>query len=359
MATLSDTSTATSLLTLVASTTTFAISSISSSTSTISAASSSSTPRPGENENTGECKLLGPFALVVQAALGALALLSLVFKRWRERPQRPVKIWAFDASKQVFGSVLLHLANLLMSMFSAGEITTTIAKAAADKVGVEEKYQPNPCSFYILNLGIDTTIGIPILIIILKLLTIGASYTPLANPPESIKSGYYGSPPRYTWWLKQSIIYFVGLLGMKSCVFFLFEILPWIVKVGDWALRWTEGNEAVQITFVMFVFPLVMNAVQYYIIDIFIKKKEDEEKTLDGGEEGDEGEQGGLLAGGDVVHSMDDEARKESIESTKGGVQSRLKEEHALDRGEISGNGESSSPSSAADQEAIQDRPRI
>lgn len=93
----------------------------------------------------GECQLLGPFSLVVQAALGALALLSLVYKRWKERPQRPVKIWAFDVSKQVFGSAMLHLANLLMSMFSAGhfEITRT--------------YQPNPCSFYLLNLGIDVS----------------------------------------------------------------------------------------------------------------------------------------------------------------------------------------------------------
>lgn len=100
---------------------------------------------PGDGD-TGECKLLGPFSLLVQAALGALALLSLVYKRYRERPQRPVKIWAFDASKQVFGSAMLHLANLLMSMFSAGkfEITTP-------------KYQPNPCSFYLLNLGIDVS----------------------------------------------------------------------------------------------------------------------------------------------------------------------------------------------------------
>jgi hypothetical protein len=96
-------------------------------------------------EDDGECKLLGPFSLLVQAALGALALLSLVYKRWRERPQRPLKVWAFDASKQVFGSGMLHLANLLMSMFSAGqfEIRTT--------------YRPNPCSFYLLNLGTDVS----------------------------------------------------------------------------------------------------------------------------------------------------------------------------------------------------------
>ena len=100
--------------------------------------------RPGA-EN-GECKLLGPFALIVQAALGALALLSLVYKRWRERPQRPLKIWAFDASKQVVGSALLHVANLLMSMLSSGQLTV---KA--------DDYQANPCSFYLLNLAIDVS----------------------------------------------------------------------------------------------------------------------------------------------------------------------------------------------------------
>ncbi|BCS30287.1 STIMATE family protein [Aspergillus puulaauensis] len=215
---------------------------------------------PENDDDNGECRLLGPFSLVVQAALGMLALLSLVYKRWRERPQRPVKVWAFDASKQVFGSSMLHLLNLVMSMFSAGQFEIT------------RKYKPNPCSFYLLNLGIDTTLGIPILIFILHFLNRLAVYTPLANPPESIESGNYGDPPRFGWWFKQSIIYFIGLLGMKICVFFLIQMVPFIVKVGDWALRWTEGNTAIQIIFVMLLFPVIMNAIQYYIIDIFIKK---------------------------------------------------------------------------------------
>ncbi|PGH00814.1 hypothetical protein GX51_05591 [Blastomyces parvus] len=215
----------------------------------------------GESDgNNGECELLGPFALFVQAALGALALLALVYKRWRERPQRPVKVWAFDVSKQVFGSAMLHLANLLASMFSAGQIPVTAT------------YQPNPCSYYLLNLGIDTTLGIPILILFLRILNRAALYTPLANPPESIESGNYGHPPRAKWWFKQSMIYFCGLLCMKACVVVLIHMLPFIVKIGDWALRWTEGNTAIQIFFVMLLFPVIMNAVQYYIIDIFIKK---------------------------------------------------------------------------------------
>ena len=59
---------------------------------------------------------------------------------------------------------------------------------------------------------------------------------------------------------------------MKICVFFIIQLLPFIIKIGDWALQWTEGNTALQIAFVMLLFPLIMNAIQYYIIDSFIKK---------------------------------------------------------------------------------------
>ena len=273
----------------------------------------------GEEEDTGECKLLGPFAILIQGSLGLLAVLVLVYKRWRERPQRPVKVWAFDASKQVFGSALLHLANLFMSMLSAGQIQAAIAQAAASSVGAaQDRPQPNPCSFYLLNLAIDTTLGIPILIVLLRLIHAGASLTPIANPPESIKSGDYGQPPRATWWLKQSLLYFLGLLGMKFCVFLIFTLCPWIIVVGNWALRWTEGNEAIQIAFVMLIFPLIMNALQYYIIDTFIKNNKpgagDENSDREHGE--GEHEEDGLLTpegDGDVVEGIDaDAAQKEA-----------------------------------------------
>ena len=104
-----------------------------------------------DSEGSGECQLLGPFSLLVQSALGLLALSSLVWKRYRERPRRPIKVWAFDASKQVVGSMLLHIANLLMSMLSAGQLSVK-AKALDD-----DGYQPNPCSFYLLNLAIDVS----------------------------------------------------------------------------------------------------------------------------------------------------------------------------------------------------------
>ena len=96
---------------------------------------------------------------------------------------------------------------------------------------------------------------------------------------------------------------------MKTCVFIVFQLLPWIVQVGDWALRWTEGNEAVQIAFVMLIFPLIMNALQYYIIDSFIKNKAPAESA----DEGDAvGEDDALLADDDILD--EEEARKEDAQ---------------------------------------------
>jgi hypothetical protein len=116
---------------------------------------SESGPKHGGKSGNGECSLFGPFALLVQGALGLLAMLSLVWKRYRERPQRPLKIWFFDASKQVFGSVLVHIANILMSMLSAGQFSVENAVIATTADDVEAGYTPNPCSFYLINLAID------------------------------------------------------------------------------------------------------------------------------------------------------------------------------------------------------------
>ncbi|KAK5687570.1 hypothetical protein LTS10_001709 [Elasticomyces elasticus] len=254
--------------------------------------------KAAKEEQQAECHLLGPFALLVQGALGAVAVLSLVFKRYRETPKRPWKIWFFDVSKQVFGSMLLHVLNIAMSLFATTDVVNA-AKTVSTASGTDaDGRTPNPCSFYLLNLGIDTTIGIPTLYVLLKVLHSLFLYTAMARPIESIKSGNYGQPPKALWWAKQLLIYFLGLTGMKLFVFFLFAALPWLPWVGDWALRWTEGNEALEIAFVMFIFPLAMNAAQYWIIDSFIKGKSEDKE------------------GYEAVHGEDEEGRGEDEHSS-------------------------------------------
>ena len=99
---------------------------------------------------------------------------------------------------------------------------------------------------------------------------------------------------------------------MKLCVFFIFQVFPWIAWVGDWALRWTEGNEAVQITFVMFIFPVIMNAIQYYIIDTFIKERQPNVcgHTLLPGEDEDEHQDGD-------AHQSQSNSRREGYSSIR------------------------------------------
>lgn len=106
---------------------------------------------------------------------------------------------------------------------------------------------------------------------------------------------------------------------MKFCVFVIFQLCPWIVRVGDWALKWTEGNEMVQVFFVMLFFPVVMNALQYYIIDSFIKDQKPSDHEPIPSEDGDSSdidEDGRRRSSGDYDGTDDGEIREET---TKGG----------------------------------------
>jgi hypothetical protein len=46
-----------------------------------------------------ECELFNEFGFLIQALLATLCFLSLVYKRFREHPQRRVKIFLLDVSK--------------------------------------------------------------------------------------------------------------------------------------------------------------------------------------------------------------------------------------------------------------------
>ncbi|KAG8980164.1 hypothetical protein FRB90_007789, partial [Tulasnella sp. 427] len=96
---------------------------------------------PSVPVDSDNCRLLGPVALVVQGVMGVLVVLSLVYKRHREKPPRPWKIWLFDVSKQVAGQAVVHTLNLgisaLVSQPSSGN---------------------NPCTAYFVNVTFDVTV---------------------------------------------------------------------------------------------------------------------------------------------------------------------------------------------------------
>jgi len=205
-----------------------------------------------DDPDDGECELLGPFAILVQMSLAAVALLALLLKRQREHPRRPFQVWSFDVAKQMIGALELHFTNIFLSDIAS--------RLGADSL----KLHPNPCVWYFLNLFVDCTIGVPILWVNLKILHRICRYFRL----KGTRSGDYGGPPpKWTWWFRQVVVYCIGVSWMKIATLVVLGSLPYLDKIGEFLIGWTKGNTATQIIFVMFISPLVLNTLQYLIVD--------------------------------------------------------------------------------------------
>lgn len=50
-------------------------------------------PPPSEGDPQGGCELMDTFGIMVQLCLAATAFSTLIVKRQREKPQRPLRIW--------------------------------------------------------------------------------------------------------------------------------------------------------------------------------------------------------------------------------------------------------------------------
>ncbi|KAJ7126427.1 vacuolar membrane protein-domain-containing protein [Mycena crocata] len=202
--------------------------------------------------DTHSCRLLGPIALTVQGLMGVLVILSLVYKRHREKPMRPWRIWLFDVSKQVVGQMFIHGFNVLISDL------------------VSHHSSNNACVSYFLNILIDTTIGVGLIYVVLRVLTFVVSER---FHLKGFESGIYGSPPSFKFWMRQCALYILALTTMKFMVIGLLALLPGLFTLGAWLLSWTwtGDGDAVQVIFTMGIFPILMNILQFWLIDSIVK----------------------------------------------------------------------------------------
>ncbi|EIM87847.1 uncharacterized protein STEHIDRAFT_76464 [Stereum hirsutum FP-91666 SS1] len=213
-------------------------------------------PLPGEIDfedypvDRQSCQLLGPTALIVQSLMGVVVILSLLYKRQREKPKRPWRIWLFDVSKQVVGQMFVHGVNVLIS-----------------DVG-SHRTAGNACVFYFLNILVDTTLGVACIYLILRVTTHILSER---FQFKGYESGQYGTPPSVIYWLRQAAVYVFALTSMKILVLILFALFPGIFKLGDWLLSWLGHGDAVQVIFTMGLFPILMNVLQFWLIDSIVK----------------------------------------------------------------------------------------
>ncbi|KAF9386258.1 hypothetical protein CPC16_007604 [Podila verticillata] len=238
---------------------------------------------PSTGAGSGTCGLMSTFAIFVQLLLATIAFSTLIFKRSKERPMRPIKIWLYDVSKQIVGGVVIHSLNLL----------------AATAFGLSsEREDSNPCIWYFLNIFLDTTFGVGVLYLFLK----GADKYFQHMRIEGLRTGEYGNPPQIQRWWKQTLVFSLGLVVMKIVVVIVLT-WPFLFTFGEWVLGWTLQNEKLQILFVMLILPLSMNICQFWVIDYILKQKTTEKFPIR--IDDDEEDLYGLVGG--LEHNSDDD----------------------------------------------------
>ena len=67
-------------------------------------------------------------------------------KRFTEIPRRTWKIWFFDSSKQLISAAMAHLLNVIIAIFLSNQ-------------SKEDGSKGDSCIWYLINIFIDSTIG--------------------------------------------------------------------------------------------------------------------------------------------------------------------------------------------------------
>jgi hypothetical protein len=90
-------------------------------------------------------------------------------------------------------------------------------------------------------------------------------------PPDLVSLTAMDSDLTYSWW-KQLIPYLIAIITMKAMV-----LMPLLLPhISTALLAFAQGaleylNPSVQVVFAMAVFPIIMNVIQFCIVDQFIK----------------------------------------------------------------------------------------
>lgn len=201
------------------------------------------------------CHLIGgAFAYILQGFLALAAITGLLVKRQYESPRRPFKVWWYDVSKQGFGSLFIHLWNIIMSIALADMAAADMA-AGGDAGGNDE------CALYFMNFFFDCVLGV---ILIWIWVIVQEMLAHKFNVPSLATSGDYGVPPSFSWYKAQLMVYMLSLLVIKSIISVVFvAAIPVVRPFSTWLFRPVSEYPDVELTIVMIICPWFLNAAQF------------------------------------------------------------------------------------------------
>ena len=234
-----------------------------------------------ESKDEQKCEMFGGFGFLIQGILGAAAFSVLIVKRYVEKPRRPWKIWFYDILKQIISSLFLHLFNLVISAILS-----------------DDDNDADACVWYFVTVVLDCTLGAFLSYIFmwlvdgivsssdLTLLKTGLyfeEYIENNKKQYKLKCKKYGA--QLGVWLAVTLIVKVILLIMlKICKLFL-------VNLGGFFLS-PFTNPKFRLVMVMIIFPVLLNALYFWVVDNILKLKESDkdEVKLNGQKKGNSGD---------------------------------------------------------------------
>jgi hypothetical protein len=204
------------------------------------------------------CHLLeGVFSLLVQASLGITALMTLVCKRYVERPQRPFRIFVYDASKQAIAALYAHGLNLLLAISLTHLLT--------------QPDQKDECLWYFVNFCVDLLIGIPLNFIFLY----AVDRIAIRKGWSSLVSGEYSSTTTFcnrSYVLQ--ILVWMGIVTITKVFLFYCFIYPLSSQLESAAgtiLKPVSHDPETELVVVMVLVPFSCNIIQFWVQDTFLK----------------------------------------------------------------------------------------
>ena len=225
-----------------------------------------------------KCDMFGGFGFLIQAILGAAAFSILIVKRYVEKPRRPWKIWFYDVAKQIISALALHLFNLILSAVLS-----------------DDENDADACVWYFVTVVLDCTLGAFLSYVFMWLVDGIVSSSEL----ELLKTGLYyeeymeGNKKCYklkwkkygaqlgVWLVVTIIVKLILLIMLKICKLFL-------VNLGGFFLS-PFSNAKLRLVMVMIIFPVILNALYFWVVDNILKLKESdkEDVKINGEKKGD------------------------------------------------------------------------
>ena len=219
------------------------------------------------------CRLIpGLLGVTLQGLLFLGVCLALLCKKQHDDPPRAWPTFLADSSKQMIGAGWLHALNLVCSW---------ALDAIERPGGAEVAEDGDACDWYFINVVVDCSLGVFVEYLLLKGWSFILTRLNLPGLSDATESGNYyepvghgEDPPRFQrdMYLKQLLMWLLIVTQMKLLLVALFLAThSWLIFLTRRSLCSIPSDEA-KLAVVMIVVPYVMNTLQVWLVDAFLKK---------------------------------------------------------------------------------------